>query len=177
MNGRCHETRCPAHAERGAVLILGLIMLLVMTLMAVGAMSTTTLHEAFSANRQYKVISFQAAESVIRKAWNITLFGASMAKDESGDTVDAVVDEAPHAFGSTEKMQVESSARVHYCGVIPATRKTELNADMSAIVTAEQWFDVKGKAELAVANTHAIHVQGASVLGPVPGGTETTCAP
>ncbi len=163
--------------ERGAVLITGLIILLVMSLMAVGAMSTTTMQETFSANQQYKAISFQAAESVLRKAWSIPLFGDSMKQDARGNYIDAAVTDTPHAFDSTAKMTVAATARVHYCGIIAATHRTELNADMSAITTAEQWFDTTGDAQMGGAGAHSAHTQGASVLGPVPGGVKTTCTP
>jgi len=54
--------------ERGAVLVIGLLILLVMTLIGVTAMSTSTMQERMSANGMNANIAFQAAESAVRAA-------------------------------------------------------------------------------------------------------------
>lgn len=51
--------------QKGVVLVIGLLMLLVITIVGVTAMSSTTSNERMAANNQFKTISFQAAESAI----------------------------------------------------------------------------------------------------------------
>lgn len=54
--------------QSGAVLIVSLIMLLLLTLIGVTAMQTTTLEEKMAGNLRDKSLAFQAAESALRAA-------------------------------------------------------------------------------------------------------------
>lgn len=52
--------------QRGAVLIISLIFLLVLTLIGVSAMQGTTMQERMSANMQDRNVAFQASEAALR---------------------------------------------------------------------------------------------------------------
>lgn len=54
--------------QQGAVLVIGLIMLTVMTLLAVTSMQSSSLQELMSSNTKDKVTAFEAAEAAIRVA-------------------------------------------------------------------------------------------------------------
>jgi type IV pilus assembly protein PilX len=54
--------------QQGAVLIVGLIMLLIMTLVGVAAVRGTNLQELMAGNARDKQIGFQAAETALRQA-------------------------------------------------------------------------------------------------------------
>ena len=56
--------------ESGAVLVVSLIMLLLLTLIGVTAMQTTSLEEKMAGNLRDKNLAFQAAESALRVANN-----------------------------------------------------------------------------------------------------------
>lgn len=56
---------CKLH-QRGAVLIVSLIFLLVMTLVGVTAMQGTNMQERMSSNMQDRNVAFQAAEAALR---------------------------------------------------------------------------------------------------------------
>lgn len=55
-------------SQQGVVLVVGLIMLVVMTLLAVSSMQSSSLQELMSSNVKDKVTAFEAAESAIRAA-------------------------------------------------------------------------------------------------------------
>ena len=62
-----------AHAARrqqGAVLIVAMILLVVLTLLGVTAMNTTSLEEKMASNTQEQVRAFQAAETGLSQAFN-----------------------------------------------------------------------------------------------------------
>ena len=59
-----------AASQSGAVLIVSLIMLLLLTLIGVTAMQTTSLEEKMAGNLRDKNLAFQAAESALRAAEN-----------------------------------------------------------------------------------------------------------
>lgn len=55
------------HHERGATLAIALMMLLLMTIIAITAVSTSTLEEKMSANLKDQNVAFQAAETGLRE--------------------------------------------------------------------------------------------------------------
>jgi type IV pilus assembly protein PilX len=59
-------------SQNGAVLVVSLIMLLLMTLIGISAMQSTVLEEKMAGNFKDKNIAFQAAESALRDAENLT---------------------------------------------------------------------------------------------------------
>ena len=65
------------HAQRGAVLLVSLMILLIMTVLGIAGMSSTTMEEKMAANNQQRQQAFQASETALRdaEAWltaNIT---------------------------------------------------------------------------------------------------------
>lgn len=54
--------------EKGVVLMIGLVVLVVLSLLAVGSMRATTLEERMSHNSQDRQIAFQVAEAALREA-------------------------------------------------------------------------------------------------------------
>jgi type IV pilus assembly protein PilX len=58
----------PAHAQHGAVLIISLVLLAIMTLLGVTAMNMNTMEERMAANSQEVNRAFQAAETGLNAA-------------------------------------------------------------------------------------------------------------
>ena len=58
----------PCSHQRGAVLLISLMILLVMTVIGISAMSTTTMEEKMAGNNQQRQQAFQGAESALRDA-------------------------------------------------------------------------------------------------------------
>lgn len=56
----------PRQTERGAVLVVAMIFLLILTLLGITAMSTTTLQERMAGNLRDNNLAFQSAESALR---------------------------------------------------------------------------------------------------------------
>ena len=54
--------------QRGAVLVVSLLILLVMTVLGVSSMSSTTLQERMANNDRQRQVAFQAAEAALRAA-------------------------------------------------------------------------------------------------------------
>lgn len=62
-----NKTTLQGHRQTGAALVIGLILLLIMTLLGVTAMRGTTLQERMSGALSDQNLSFQAAETALRK--------------------------------------------------------------------------------------------------------------
>lgn len=58
----------PIRAQRGAALIMALVILLVLTVLGISALTTTTLEEKMSGNTQETTRAFEAAESGVNSA-------------------------------------------------------------------------------------------------------------
>lgn len=57
-----------SHREKGAALVVSLILLLIMTIIGVTSLRTTTLEEKMAGNMRDKSLAFQAAEAALRDA-------------------------------------------------------------------------------------------------------------
>lgn len=56
------------HSQRGAALVVGLLLLLVLTLLAISGMNTASLELVMAGNTQYSQNAFQAAEAGIERS-------------------------------------------------------------------------------------------------------------
>ena len=57
--------RAAARRQRGAALVVGMILLMVLTLLAISGMNTATLELQMAGNAQYSENAFQASETGI----------------------------------------------------------------------------------------------------------------
>lgn len=84
--------------QQGVVLVIGLIMLLVMTLLAVTSMQSSSLQELMSNNTKDKMTAFEAAESAMRAAEEFLSTGVvnlnAFDADESDGLMANLYDEA-----------------------------------------------------------------------------------
>jgi Tfp pilus assembly protein PilX len=69
MNSRIMKRSLPA--QRGAALVVGLILLLILTLLAVAGMNTASTELVMAGNEQYRQNAFQAAETGIEQALTV----------------------------------------------------------------------------------------------------------
>lgn len=68
-NIRLNTNASPAlHAQRGAVLIVSLLILLILTVIGVSSMQSSTLEEKMASNSRDRNIGFQSAETTMREA-------------------------------------------------------------------------------------------------------------
>lgn len=68
MNTRRPTLNAPARRESGAALVVGLILLLVLTLLAISGMTTASLELQMAGNEQYQKRAFEAADAGIEQA-------------------------------------------------------------------------------------------------------------
>jgi hypothetical protein len=100
-------------AQRGAALVVGMLLLLVLTLLAISGMNTASLELAMAGNLQYHENAFRAAETGIEQAMVLGMFnpsdptqrlpqadGATTAIPGTGDAFYAEI--APQLSGSAQ---------------------------------------------------------------------------
>jgi type IV pilus assembly protein PilX len=64
------------HRQRGAALVVGMVLLLALTVMAIAGMSTASLELMMAGNEQYRGRAFQAAEVGVEQAYRFSTFNA-----------------------------------------------------------------------------------------------------
>jgi type IV pilus assembly protein PilX len=70
---QCHAAR----RESGAALVVGLILLLVLTILAISGMTTASLELQMAGNEQYQERAFQSAESGIEQAIDAAVYSTT----------------------------------------------------------------------------------------------------
>ena len=71
---RTHHPIASRRAQRGAALVVGMLLLLVLTLLAISGMNTASLELAMAGNMQYHENAFRAAETGIEQAMVLGAF-------------------------------------------------------------------------------------------------------
>ncbi|ARN72827.1 pilus assembly PilX family protein [Oceanicoccus sagamiensis] len=142
--------------QQGAVLIISLILLLVITMVGLSGISTTGLEEKMASNWQTKNLVFQAADAAIEDglADNTMLWKAYL-KDKNPETPETatITNTDTRITGSVEvefkddEIAFGSSRRQGAAGI------------------QDYHFYVTGNANILSAKTSSVHVRGAYVSG------------
>ena len=104
--------------QRGAALIIGLLLLLVLTLLAVSGMRSASEELIMAGNEQYRQNAFQGAEAGIEQAINTGIFDAA-----TTNTVNGTVGTTPYGatitpqFGGTAFSGVAGSSTEAAAGI------------------------------------------------------------
>ena len=83
------------HRQSGAALVVGLLLLLVLTILAISGMTTATLELQMAGNEQYQERSFQSAEAGIEQAIEAGIYTTDPAAIATKYTNPNSVDPAP----------------------------------------------------------------------------------
>ena len=115
MNGQWQQKQ--EKAQRGAALIVALIMLVIMALLGVAAMQNTTMEERMAGNVRQQYRAFQAAEAGLRRAEEEIEEGAddAMSCDDSFEDISNL---SSGDFDTLDVVENEVPVQVHirYCG-------------------------------------------------------------
>ncbi len=141
--------------QKGVVLVIGLLMLLVITIVGVTAMSSTTSNERMAANNQFQTISFQAAESAIHSvARPQELSPALISFPNPRATQNFAYDIDMNNAGATT-VNVQASADIQFCGEMDSIG-TQLGS--KSINIKERIYDVFGTGSVGAINTNERHL-------------------
>lgn len=133
--------------QSGVALVIGLVMLLVITLIAVAGMSSSTMHEKMSANAQNINRTFQAAESAVGALTGVltggdtSLLQTAMAAGKGIKTNTTPFD--------IEVVEISSDYAVTYLGEVAVTSGSSMDANESTTLLKGYRFELQGTAEIA----------------------------
>lgn len=143
-----------AQRQQGAVLIVSIIMLLIMTALALSSVSTSTVQRKMARNAQDYNRSFQASESAVANLLgqvvngNLAALNEAMTKDPDPT---APIPYVVHA-------DITSTSTVAYNGKVILSGGNSMDADKNTILLSGQRFEFRATSELGV--TKSTIVQG-----------------
>ena len=88
MNRKTIATASPTDRQRGAALVVGLILLLVLTVLAISGMTTASLELLMAGNAQYQERAFQAADTGVERAIAQKVYNTTAATPLQSSTAD-----------------------------------------------------------------------------------------
>lgn len=133
----------PPRNQRGAALVTGLLIMMVMTLIGLAAMQSSIIQTNLATNAQLNTISYQTAEAVLTDAASFNYLSKSL-KEANGInlpagteivTLDSALETSAAKSGKTGgQVRVATTGQVTFCGTLPPALATglSLDADQSA---------------------------------------------
>lgn len=138
------------NTQRGMVLVISLLMLLVLTLLGLGSMGSATMEGRMASNLQSQTIAFQAAESAIANAVQDNLM-----------RIDAMDSDQTETYTLVDG--VTSTATVRYIGTgIPNGFSLKMGG--GGFISHE--FDTQGLGTADNLAAQATHTLGVAQIGP-----------
>lgn len=137
--------RMPRHLslQRGVALVIGLVMLLVITLIAVSGMNSSMMQERMAANAQNINRVFQAAESAV---------GAITGELTGGDTstlqTALTAGESGKASFSVSDPDITASYQVIYQGEVAVATGSSMDGDSASTTLKAYRFGLRGVASI-----------------------------
>lgn len=145
-----------ARNQRGAVLIVSLVILLLLTVLAISASTTSSLQERMAFNAQENNIAFQTAESGLASVDTTAMSTCSAATGESIQSV-------TYANGRVTRALVTV---VYEPGTTDLTVNAGAPIEGRYAMSSTASIDPDATSKSAIqANTHALHRQGYRCLG------------
>lgn len=132
--------------ERGAVLIISLIILLVLTLIGVAGMNSSVMQERMASNAQNSNRVFQAAESSAAALTELLLSGDLSLLQQAMQRTDKLSDEGSISLDTANGISAEYQAR--YLGEIIVSSGSSMDADESTTLLKGYRFELRGSAEM-----------------------------
>lgn len=133
--------------QEGAVLVISLVLLLVLTLIGVAGMSSSTMQERMAANAQNSNRAFQGAESSV---WSLLeqLYDndLSMLRDsmKSADEMSGVVN-----YTLDSEKGITGSRQARFLGEVIITSGSSMDANESSSQLKGYRYELKGTAKMA----------------------------
>jgi len=157
MQYKRNQSMSFATHQRGAVLIVSLMLMLAMTLLSIASMSTSVMQEKMAANAQNTNRTFQAAESAIDTQISIILGGNS---DSLNEALIAASGQGAVISVNVGTSDTTATAQIEYLGEIITTSGSSLDADESSTALSGHRFALVGTGSIAAVQAETQITQG-----------------
>ncbi len=164
-------------SQKGAALVTGLMILVIMSLVGVSVMETAVLQTSLASNSQFKSIAFHEAEAALKRGSTLKYMKTAMDRDPADDPTELNYTDS---MGSQETA-VSANATTIYCGTLASQNIRGLSLDANQAANSNSYtryaFDVTATVTLAVAgHAGARHTQRSSrLMLAAPGAAGNVC--
>ena len=155
------HTEIRKNKEKGAALIISLILLTVITLLTLSAMHNTNLDTKIAANHQHKQISFQAAESALAK---FTAEAPELSDAGAGDTAVLIP-------LTTELGEPGAKENENYYVATEIDQQPDSSANLTITYEGEANIKISGN---SLSNSYTVHLYTLDAIGKVEGSNTET---
>ena len=148
--------------QRGAVLLVSLLMLLVTTFVGFSAMETSNLESKMAAARELKELTFQSAEAAIEWSLADTSFAGAALAEGLGSTPTWPT----RSYGSSDfshDAYITASSQMRF---VSANNKAGYSAVKAKSGVSLFYFEAEATALRTNTNASSTHIQGIYVEGP-----------
>ncbi len=149
-----HSHRGSSARQRGATLIIGLVLLLVMSILAISTMNSSTFGLAMVGNMQYAETAFQMAETGVEVAIDSGPFNPS--------GTPPIPETAIEDLDGVEIGTYASATDFQLCGGMPAGASTSISSEETY---SSYHFEITSTGTAERGSTSQ-HIQDFSLLGP-----------
>lgn len=132
--------------EQGAVLMISLVVLLVLTLIGIAGMNSSVMQERMASNAQNSNRVFQAAESSASALTQLLMGGDLSFLQQAMQRADKLSDEGSVSVDAANGISAEYQAR--YLGEIILSSGSSMDADESTTLLKGYRFELRGSAEM-----------------------------
>lgn len=132
--------------QRGAVLIVSLVILLVLTLIGVAGMNSSVMQERMASNAQNSNRAFQGAESSATALTEILMSGNLNLLQEAMEAADDLSSTGSVTLDVANGVQTEYQAR--YLGEVIISSGSSMDADESTTLLKGYRYELRGSAEM-----------------------------
>ncbi|MFL1466336.1 PilX N-terminal domain-containing pilus assembly protein [Marinobacter sp. DUT-3] len=133
-------------SQRGAVLIVSLVILLVLTLIGVAGMNSSVMQERMASNAQNSNRAFQGAESSATALTEILMTGNLNLLQEAMEAADDLSSTGSVTLDAANGVQTEYQAR--YLGEVIISSGSSMDADESTTLLKGYRYELRGSAEM-----------------------------
>ena len=148
--------------QQGVVLVIGLLMLLLITIVGVSAMSSTSSNERTTGNTQFSTVSFQAAESAIKRMFSRTEVEPTVM--DADNKITQANNFNVELNTSTASIAVNTTSEAKFCGGDPMAINTSLGSGTGSPTPETLAFDVRGDSQIGGTGARENHLRSGSLL-------------
>ena len=148
------------HNQQGAALVVGLLILLLATFLAVAAMNNATVQERMAANLQNENIAFQAAESSVNDQINLVSAGDMSVLNAASAQYGLATPAWPTRNYDAGDANVATTVEVRSMGFMSLTTGNSMDADESSVKLSGVRFEMRSVSTVAGSGARVSIIQG-----------------
>lgn len=146
--------------QNGAVLVVGLLILLLATFLAVATMNNSNVQERMAANSQNENLAFQAAESGVDSQINLISGGDTSKLAEAKTQYEAATPVWPTASYDAGDTDITTSVEIRGMGDMALSSGNSIDADESSVRLTGARFEMRSVSTIAGSGARIGIVQG-----------------